>query len=369
MIGIKEESMGIKIRTLDYTENVYDITVPETSNFFANGILVHNCAEIDLPTKPLDDINDDEGEIALCTLSATNWGNISDPSEFEEICDLTVRALDALLDYQAYPVKAAYIATMGRRPLGVGINNLAYWLAKNGYTYQGITKEGLAHLHEWLEAWSYYLIKASITLAEEKGSCKWSDQTKYQKGLFPVDTYKKAVDTLTPNALKLDWDSLRERCKVSGIRNSTLMAIMPSETSSQVINATNGIEPPRSLVSVKASKDGILKQVVPEIRKLKNKYDLLWDQKSPEGYMKICSVIQKFVDQGISVNTSYNPAHFRDEKIPMSTLLQGLLMFYKFGGKQLYYFNTHDGQGEVEYIEPVTEGISPDEEDCESCIL
>jgi len=324
------------------------------------------CTEITLPTKPLSDLNDPNGEISLCTLAAINWGKIKDPSDFERPCTLIVRALDELLDYQDYPVLAAKNSTMARRPLGVGIINLAYWLARNDLDYQNIDSEGLDKLHEYTEAWSYYLIKASIDRAAETGAPSKSNETKYSQGIMPIDTYKKEVDELVAPNYKLDWDILRERAKHYGIRNSTLMALMPAETSAQISNSTNGIEPPRSLVSVKQSKDGVLKQVVPEVRRLKNKYDLLWSQVSPEGYIKIVSVLQKFIDQGISVNTSYNPKFYKEEQIPMSTMLQHLLMFYKYGGKQLYYFNTNDGAGEIDVHQELALGAI-DDEDCESC--
>ena len=310
------------------------------------------CCEINLPTKPLEDINDPDGEISLCTLGAVNWGSIKEPKDFKKPCELLVRALDELLSYQDYPVLAAERSTLGRRPLGIGIINFAYWMAKNNMTY---TDPNLEMVDEWTEAWSYYLIKASADLAIEKDPCHKSKQTKYANKMLPIDTYKKDVDELVEPNFKQDWDSLREQLANNGIRNSTLMALMPSETSSQISNATNGIEPPRALVSVKQSKDGVLKQVVPGIFHLKNKYELLWDQKSPSGYLKICAILQKYVDQGISVNTSYNPVHFEEEKIPMSILLQDLLMFYKYGGKQLYYFNTFDGATDEQ------------DEDCESC--
>ena len=325
------------------------------------------CSEIDLPTKPLNDINDENGEISLCTLAAINWGKIRDPSDFERPCTLAVRALDELLDYQEYPVTAARISTMARRPLGVGIINLAYWLARNDLSYQHIDADGLNKLHQYAEAWSYYLIKASIDLAKEKGACPKSNETKYSQGMFPIYTYKREVNELANPQCFLDWTVLITEARQYGIRNSTLMALMPSETSAQISNATNGIEPPRSLVSVKQSKDGVLKQVVPEVRKLKNKYDLLWDQTSPEGYLKIVAVLQKFIDQGISVNTSYNPKFYEDEKIPMSEMLKHLLMFYKYGGKQLYYFNTFDGAGEIDIKQPELAAGAVDDEDCESC--
>ena len=331
------------------------------------------CAEIDLPTKPLNDFNDEAGEIALCTLSAINWGNIKTTEDFEKPCTLAIRGLDALLSYQNYPVKAAYNATMGRRPLGVGIINLAYWMARNDMTY---SNPDLAKIDEFAEAWSYYLIKASADLAAEQGACLWNDQTKYSDGITPNQTYKQDVDELVPHQERMPWNELRQQLRATGIRNSTLMALMPAETSAQISNATNGIEPPRSLVSVKQSKHGVLKQVVPGIHKLKNKYELLWDQRSPEGYMSIMAILQKYIDQGISVNTSYNPVFYEDEKISMSEMLKHLMIFYKYGGKQLYYFNTYDGQGEIDVDklnEPANIEINEDyqieEEDCESCVI
>jgi len=331
------------------------------------------CAEIDLPTKPLNDFNDEEGEIALCTLSAINWGNIKKPEDFAKPCELAVRGLDALLSYQNYPVKAAERATAGRRPLGVGIINLAYWMAKNGMTY---SDPDLEMIDTFAEAWSYYLIKASADLAVEQGACLWNNDTKYSDGITPNQTYKTDVDELVPHKERMPWRELREQLKATGIRNSTLMALMPAETSAQISNATNGIEPPRSLVSVKQSKHGILKQVVPGIHHLKNKYELLWDQRSPEGYMTIMAILQKYIDQGISVNTSYNPVFYEDEKISMSEMLRHLMIFYKYGGKQLYYFNTYDGQGEID-IDKLNEPANIEIEDeyqiedeaCDSCTI
>lgn len=323
------------------------------------------CCEINLPTKPLKSFDDPDGEISLCTLAAINWGNIKKPEDFEKPADLIVRALDELLDYQEYPVLAAKNSTMNRRPLGVGIINFAYWMAKHDMTY---TNPNLEMIDQWAEAWSYYLIKASADLAGEKGSCLKSDQTKYHRGILPIDTYKKDIDELVPHQERMDWTQLRDDLLTHGIRNSTLMALMPSETSSQISNATNGIEPPRSYVSVKGSKDGVLKMVVPEYRKLKNKYELLWDQRSPEGYLKIMAVLQKYIDQGISVNTSYNPKFYEDEKIPLSVLLKDIITFYKYGGKQLYYNNTDDGASD-DYEDRKVEETPQDDEACESCVL
>ena len=321
------------------------------------------CCEITLPTTPLKDIHDESGEISLCTLAAINWGKIRKPADFEKPCTLAVRALDALLDYQDYPIRAAAIGTRNRRPLGIGIINFAYWLARNDTNY---SNPNLELVHEYAEAWSYYLIKASVDLAEEVGSCPLDHQTKYAYGTMPIDTYKKDVDELVAPNYKMPWSILASRALSSGIRNSTLMALMPAETSAQISNSTNGIEPPRALISIKQSKDGVLKQVVPELKRLKNKYELLWDQKSPEGYLKIMAVLQKFIDQAISVNTSYNPRHYEDEKIPMSEMIKHILMHYKYGGKTLYYFNTFDGAGEIDELKPLAQG-QLDDEDCDSC--
>lgn len=343
--------MPITIQKLDYTEDVYDIQVAENRNFFADSILVHNC-EIDLPTKPLNGLNDDNGEIALCTLAAINFGNIKTPEDFEKPADLLVRALDELLDYQDYPILAAEKSTLNRRPLGIGIINFAYWLAKNDMTY---SNPDLEKVDEYAQAFSYYITKSSIDLAEEKGPCNYVEDTEYNSGTLPVDLRKPQVDELLAHKDKMPWNKLRERLRKTGIRNSTLMALMPSETSSQISNATNGIEPPRALVSVKQSKHGSLKQVVPGIHSLKNKYEFLFGQNVHDGYMKIVAILQKYIDQGISVNTSYNPRSHPNNKVPLSVLLKDLLDFYKYGGKQLYYHQTKDHQSDEI------------EEDCESC--
>lgn len=359
----------LKIEYIDTLEDVYDITVSKNSNFYINDILVHNCQEVCLPTKPLNDIHDENGEIALCVLSAINWGKIKEPSDFEIPCMLAVRGLDALLDFQTYPVKAAEIGMKGRRSLGIGIINFAYWLAKNDISYSEIDKEGLGTIHEFAEAWSYYLLKASVELAKEFGPCEKIEDTKYFHGILPIDTYKKDVDGLVKPKYNMNWSKLKEDIKKYGIRNSTLMALMPSETSSQLSNSTNGVEPVRAFVSVKQSKDGVLRQIVPEFRRLKNKYDLLWNQKTPEGYLKIMAILQKFIDQAISVNTSYNPKYYDEEKIPMSEMLKHVIMHYKYGGKTLYYFNTNDGAGEIELPQV---DIKPEvliEEDCDACKL
>lgn len=330
------------------------------------------CAEITLPTKPLTHMFDEEGRIALCTLSAINWGNIKDPKDFEKPCTLAIRGLDALLSYQNYPVLAAELSTKDFRPLGVGIINLAYFLAKNDVSYSD--PAALALIDEYAEAWSYYLIKASADLAKEQGACGLSEDTKYAKGIVPADTRKTDIDELVSYQERMPWDELREQLKETGIRNATVMALMPAETSAQIANATNGIEPPRAYVSVKQSKHGVLKQVVPGYPRLKNKYELLWDQKSPEGYLKICAILQKWIDQSISTNTSYNPTFYEDDKIPMSEMLKHLVLCYKYGIKTLYYFNTFDGAGEVDVDKMVAktvdlEPVTTDDESCDSCVI
>lgn len=314
------------------------------------------CLEITLPTKPLEDINDENGEIALCTLSAFNLGTLEQLNDLENLADLVVRALDALLDYQDYPIKAAYISSMNRRSLGVGVINYAYYLAKNGAKYSD--GSGNALTHRVFEAIQYYLLKASMNLAKEYGPCLAFNETTYAKGILPIDTYKDSIDQICQEPLHLDWETLRAEIVKHGLRNSTLTALMPSETSSQISNATNGIEPPRGLVTVKASKDGILKQVVPEYQHLKNKYELLWNMPSNDGYLQLVGIMQKFVDQAISSNTNYDPARFEGGRVPMKQLLKDLLTAYKYGVKTLYYHNTRDGASDEAQLDGV--------DDCES---
>ena len=299
------------------------------------------CMEIALPTKPLNDLRDEAGEIALCTLSAFNLGALESLDELDNLADLAVRALDALLDYQDYPVPAGQNGAMWRRPLGIGVINYAYYLAKNGVRYSDGSALGLTH--KTFEAIQYYLLKASAALARELGPCPKFSETTYAQGILPIDSYKRDLDAVCAEPLQLDWESLRAEIRQHGLRNSTLTALMPSETSSQIANATNGIEPPRGLISVKASKDGILRQVVPDYTALKNQYELLWSQPSTEGYLQLVGVMQKFVDQSISANTSYDPARFEGGKVPMKQLLTDLLTAYKLGIKTLYYHNTRDG--------------------------
>ncbi len=312
------------------------------------------CLEIALPTKPLNDVNDPNGEIALCTLSAFNLGAIEHLGELEELAELAVRALDSLLDYQDYPIPAAFQASMNRRTLGVGVINYAYYLAKNGVKYSDGSANALTH--RTFEAIQYYLMKASNKLAQEFGPCPLFNETTYAEGIMPIDTYKKDLDKVCSEPLQLDWEQLRKDVVKHGLRNSTLSALMPSETSSQISNATNGIEPPRGHISIKASKDGILKQVVPEYERLKNQYELLWDMPNNDGYISLVAIMQKFVDQTISANTNYDPAKFDGGKVPMKVLLKDLLTAYKLGVKTMYYHNTRDGASDVqEDIKPAAE--------------
>ena len=304
------------------------------------------CMEIALPTQPLDNINDESGEIALCTLSGINLGEINQLEDIKEPAELIVRALDALLDYQDYPVIAAKNGSMKRRTLGIGVINYAYYLAKNGTKYSDPKALGLTH--RTFEALQYYLLVASNKLAKEQGACPAFGDTTYSQGILPIDTYKADIDAICNEPLQLDWEALRHDIKTHGLRNSTLTALMPSETSSQIANATNGIEPPRGLVSVKASKDGILKQVVPEIDKLKDQYELLWQMPNNKGYLSLVAIMQKFIDQSISTNTNYDPTKFEDSRVPMKVMIQDLLMAYKLGVKTLYYHNTRDGANDAQ---------------------
>jgi len=312
------------------------------------------CLEIALPTKPLQDVNDEEGEIALCTLAAFNLGTLDNLDELEELSDLVVRALDSLLSYQDYPMIAAQKASLSRRTLGVGVINYAYFLAKNGVKYSDGSANGLTH--RAFEAIQYYLLRASNKLAQEQGACEAFNETTYAQGILPIDTYKQDVDKFCEEPLAYDWEALRSDIKETGLRNSTLTALMPSETSSQISNATNGIEPPRGYISVKQSKDGILKQVVPEFDKLRQNYELLWQIPNNQGYLQLVGIMQKFVDQAISANTNYDPARFEGNKVPMQVLLKDLLTAYKNGLKTLYYHNTRDGMSDPQAPEVEDDG-------------
>jgi ribonucleoside-diphosphate reductase alpha chain len=307
------------------------------------------CLEITLPTKPGESADDEEAEVALCTLAAANLGAIESDKELEEVAELSVRALDALLDYQSYPVKAARKA-LDRRALGVGVTNMAYFLAKNGVRYSDGSANNL--VHRTFESLQYYLLKASNELAKEKGACDAFNETKYSEGVLPIDTYKKEVDSVHTQELVHDWEALRSEIKKHGLRNSTLTALMPCETSSQITNSTNGIEPPRGFVSVKASKDGILRQVVPEYERLKDQYELLWTIPDNKGYIELVGIMTKFIDQSASMNTNYDPLRFKDSKVPVKLMLQDMLYAYKMGVKTMYYHNTRDGADDNSAEEP-----------------
>ena len=341
------------------------------SSFMDKVEMSNLCQEITLPTKPIQHIDDANGEIALCILSAINIGKIKNHEDLEVLCDLTIRSLDELIDFQGYPVRAAEIATRARRSLGVGYIGLAHFLAKHGCKYDDQNAWQL--VHDLSESFQYYLIKATVNLAKEKGACEYSHRTKYGQGILPIDTYKKDVDELVNPTLQHDWEALREEVKQYGVRNSTLSAQMPSESSSVVSNATNGIEPPRGYLSVKKSKKGPLKQIVPQFHTLKNNYTLLWDMPSNRGYINIVAVMQKFFDQAISGNWSYNPENYENNEVPVSVMAQDLLTTYKYGWKTSYYQNTYDIKtDEVEESKPsvgdlINDILNSEEDDCESC--
>ena len=308
------------------------------------------CQEITLPTTPIQDIHDDQGEIALCILSAVNVGGLNDLGELENICDLAVRALEQIIDYQDYPVKAAEVSTKRRRSLGIGYIGLAHYLAKHGAKYSDPKAWDL--VDRLSEAFQYHLLRASCNIAIEKGKCEGFDRTKYADGLLPIDHYKKDVDKIVPHKQRMAWESLRKDIAKHGLRHSTLSAQMPSESSSVVSNETNGIEPPRALLSIKKSKKGPLKQIAPGFPKLKNDYTLLWDMPSNEGYINVVAMMQKYFDQAISGNWSYNPTHFDNNEVPLSVMANDMLTAYKLGWKTSYYQNTYDFKGEEEDIQP-----------------
>ena len=334
------------------TGRIYIMNVDHcnTHSSFKDTVYMSNlCQEITLPTKPLQHIDDEDGEIALCILSAINVGTIKGLDDLEELCELAVRALEEIIDYQRYPIKAAEISTKARRSLGVGYIGLAHYLARQKVQYGD--KEAWTIVHDLSEAFQYYLLKASNKLAQERGACDYFDRTKYSDGILPIDTYKTDVDTIVENKLNYDWEALRVQIREHGLRHSTLSAQMPSESSSVVSNATNGIEPPRGYLSVKKSKKGPLKQIVPQYQTLKNFYTLLWDMPSNEGYTNVVAVMQKFFDQAISGNWSYNPTHFPDNEVPMSVMIKDLLTTYKLGWKTSYYQNTYDYKTDPSEIE------------------
>ena len=343
---------------------------------FTDKVTMSNlCQEITLPTKPLNHIDTEDGEIALCILSAINVGKINRLDELESLCDLSVRGLEELIDYQSYPITAAHNSTINRRSLGIGFIGFAHYLAKNGAKYD--SQEALTLTHDLTEAFQYYLLKSSNEIAKEKGTCKYFRFTKYATGVLPIDTYKKDVDELVEPKYKYDWESLRASIVEHGLRHSTLSAQMPSESSSVVSNATNGIEPPRDYLSIKKSKKGPLKQIVPSYGHLKNNYTLLWDMPSNEGYIKVIAVIQKFFDQAISGNWSYNPENYEGNEVPVSVMANDLLTTYKYGWKTSYYQNTHDMKSDEVVDVPQTSNTElenllntleqAEEGECESC--
>ena len=350
-----------------------------THSSFKDRIYMSNlCQEITLPTDPIQHI-DGQGEIALCILSAINVGKLNYLEDLEGLCDLAVRALDEIIDHQKYPVKAAEVSTQARRSLGVGYIGLAHYLAKLKLSYED--KQAWKEVDELTEAFQYYLLKASNNIAKEKGQCDYFHKTKYSDGILPIDTYKKEVDEIVNRKLSMKWEQLRKSIKENGLRHSTLSAQMPSESSSVVSNATNGIEPPRDYLSIKKSKKGTLKQIVPDYKKLRDNYTLLWDMKGNTGYINIVAVMQKYFDQAISGNWSYNPEHFEEGQVPISVMAQDLLTTYKLGWKTSYYQNTYDSKkdedepshplgwkDEVKETEPATLQAQ-DEENCDSCTI
>jgi ribonucleoside-diphosphate reductase alpha chain len=346
-----------------------------THSSFKDKVSMSNlCQEITLPTTPLQHIDDPNGEIALCILSAINIGKIRELDDLEELCDLAVRGLEELIDYQEYPVEAAKLSTLNRRSLGVGYIGLAHYLAKQGENYDNPKAWKL--VHELSEAFQYYLLKSSNTLAKEKGKCGYFHRTKYADGILPIDTYKRDIDEFCGTELNYDWNTLRDDIKEFGLRHSTLSAQMPSESSSVVSNATNGIEPPRAFLSTKKSKKGPLKQIVPQFGSLKNNYTLLWDMKSNDGYIKIVAAMQKFFDQAISGNWSYNPENYENNEVPVSVMAGDLLKTYKYGWKTSYYQNTYDVKSDDEPLteekkesiqDLLTQILETEEEDCDSC--
>jgi len=353
------------------TGRIYIMNVDHcnTHSSFLDTVFMSNlCQEITLPTKPLQHIDDPEGEIALCILSAINVGLIKELDDLEELCDLAVRALEEIIDYQRYPILAAERSTKARRSLGVGYIGLAHYLARNHAKYED--SQAWKLVHDLTEAFQYYLLKASNEIAKERGACEAFNRTKYSQGILPIDTYKKEIDNVVPNILNYDWEALRASIKEHGLRHSTLSAQMPSESSSVVSNATNGIEPPRGYLSVKKSKKGPLKQIVPQYQTLKNYYTLLWDMPNNDGYIKIVAMMQKFFDQSISGNWSYNPTHYPDNEVPMSVMLQDLLNTYKLGWKTSYYQNTYDYKTDPSELEdevPLVQLPVPQSEGSEEC--
>jgi ribonucleoside-diphosphate reductase alpha chain len=360
----------IKIRkiTVEPTD-VFDISVPETECFFADNILVHNC-EILLPTKSFKRLDDENGRISLCTLGSINWGAFRNPEDMRRACRILHRSLNNILDYQDFLSIQSKLSNDEIRPLGIGITNLAYWHAKRGLKYG--ERDALAEVKSWMEHQAFYLTEMSVELAEERGKCLGSDHTRYGKGIFPWELRAKGVNELADFAPELDWEPLRARMIISGVRNATNGAIAPVESSSVVINSTNGIEMPMSLISVKESKAGSFTQVVPEYHKLKNKYQLMWEQRDCDAYLKTAAVLAAYIDQSISTNTFYNPAHFADRKVPTTLIAKNLMQAHVWGLKTFYYslINKAGSKQVAEEAPAMLDSIDfDDEEDCQSCKL
>ena len=359
MIKIKK----IKVEPTD----VYDLTVPETECFFADNILVHNC-EILLPTKPFKRLDDDSGRIALCTLGSINWGAFRNPEDMRRACRILHRSLNNILDYQDFLSIQSKLSNEEIRPLGIGVTNLAYWHAKRSLKYGD--KDALNEVKSWIEHQMFYLTEASVELAKERGKCLGSDNTWYGKGVFPWERRSNGVNELIDCTPELDWETLRKDMITYGVRNATNGAIAPVESSSVVINSTNGIELPMSLISTKESKAGSLTQVVPEYQRLKNKYQLMWEQKDCIDYLKTAAVLAAYIDQSISTNTFYSPKHFADKKVPVTLIAKNLMLAHKWGLKTLYYsLIDKSGSKAVAEVLPTLTTVIEDEEHCESCVL
>ena len=375
-IGGQELFMSL-LKERSETGRIYIMNIDHCNSHssFKDKVNMSNlCQEITLPTEPINHIDDPNGEIALCILSAINVGKITQLDQMEELCDLAVRALEELIDYMDYPVEAAKRSTLARRSLGVGYIGLAHYLAKNGLKYDD--PEAWKLVHDLTESFQYHLLKASNNIAKEKGACEGFPHTKYSDGVLPIDTYKKEVDEIVSNNLNYDWNTLRNDIQEFGLRHSTLSAQMPSESSSVVSNATNGIEPPRDFLSVKKSKKGPLKQIVPGYPHLKSHYTLLWDMKDNGGYIRITAVMQKFFDQAISGNWSYNPSNYSNNEVPMSVMTKDLIETYKYGWKTSYYQNTYDAKSDLDVedtkvsLEALVSNIeTSNESECESCTI
>ena len=359
----KESSLGKKISAQELffdllkeraeTGRIYIMNLDHCNSHssFKDKVTMSNlCQEITLPTTPIQHIDSTEGEIALCILSAINVGSLNNLEELENLCELAVRALEEIIDYQEYPVKAAEVSTRKRRSLGIGYIGLAHYLAKLGFKYED--PKAWDAVDRLSEAFQFNLLRASNRLAAERGKCEGFERTKYADGILPIDTYKKDVDKIVPHKTRYAWESLRKDIQKYGLRHSTLSAQMPSESSSVVSNETNGIEPPRALLSIKKSKKGPLKQIVPGFPKLKNAYTLLWEMKSNEGYINIVAMMQKYFDQAISGNWSYNPQNYPNNEVPLSVMANDLLTSYKYGWKTSYYQNTYDFKGDEEDVQP-----------------